>query len=250
MAKQYRVKAFSELTSVTVRTLQYYDDIGLLKPTVKTAAGHRLYSENDLLRLQQISTLKFLGLSLKAIKNIVLNPSFDIKNSLQIQEEMLAHELQRMSKASRLIQYLINSLETDNSIDWKTVINIIEVMQMSQSEHDQWERKFLNADELREFEKMVSSRTAAEWDGYHKQWLTLLDEIKKNMHQPPESDTGQQLAKKWIALVQDIYGDYPQLGAKMWLALKYDVMPKDQFPYNQEVINYMEKAKEHLLKKK
>ena len=55
MTKSYRIKAFSALTNVTVRTLHYYDEVGLLNPSGKTAAGHRLYSEKDLLILQQFT---------------------------------------------------------------------------------------------------------------------------------------------------------------------------------------------------
>jgi len=61
MDTMYRIKEFSDKTSVTVRTLQYYDDIDLLKPSSRSQAGHRLYSEGDMLKLQQITTLKFMG---------------------------------------------------------------------------------------------------------------------------------------------------------------------------------------------
>src|SRR5438445_1307000 len=164
MAKSYRIKQFSELTSVTVRSLHYYDEIGLLTPSGRTEAGHRLYSEKDLLRLQQISTLKFLGFSLDVIKSIVLKENFDIKDSLKIQAEMLFSESEKMNKAAKLIHFLINSLETDKKIDWQTVTKIIEVMQMDQLEQNQWQQKFLNPDELSDFQKLVSSRSKEEWD--------------------------------------------------------------------------------------
>src|SRR6185312_9639604 len=108
------------------RSLHYYDEIGLLKPTGRTEAGHRLYSEKDLLRLQQILTLKFLGFSLDVIKGIVLNRHFYIKSSLKIQAEMLFSEAEKIKKAEKLIYFLLNSLETDRKIDWKTVTKIIE----------------------------------------------------------------------------------------------------------------------------
>ena len=60
MSEYYRITKFSQLTSTTVRTLRYYDEVGLLKPAQKSANGHRLYSDNDLLRLMQITVLKFL----------------------------------------------------------------------------------------------------------------------------------------------------------------------------------------------
>ena len=104
MSKQYRVKAFSKLTSVTVRALQYYDEIGLLRPRQRTGSGHRLYSDEDIPRLQQITTLKFLGFSLAQIKRILSSESFDVAASLEIQGEMIAEEAVRLEKVGQLIQ--------------------------------------------------------------------------------------------------------------------------------------------------
>lgn len=250
MTKYYRIKAFSSLTSVTVRTLHYYDEIGLLKPSGKTAAGHRLYSENDLLLLEQITTLKFLGFSLDFIKSLVLNENVNIKNSLKIQAQILDEESQRMHKAAILIQYLLDLLETNNNIDWKTVTKIIEVIQMNKLKHDQWEKKFLTESEFHDFEKLTNTRSKKEWENYHKLWLSLLEEIKQNLTSDPGSEIGQMMAKKWIDLVEEIYGNYPQLRQKMWVALKSDIMPKNEFPYDQEVIDYITKATEILKTKK
>lgn len=61
--KYYQIKEISQMTSLSVRSLQYYDELGLLKPSKRSNAGYRLYSETDLLTLQQIITLKFLGFS-------------------------------------------------------------------------------------------------------------------------------------------------------------------------------------------
>ena len=66
----------SELAGVTVRTLHHYDRLGLLRPAGRTAAGHRLYADRDLARLQQIVTLKFIGLPLETrVANAGVAPS-------------------------------------------------------------------------------------------------------------------------------------------------------------------------------
>ena len=76
MTDIYRVAEFAKLAGVTVRTLQYYDRIDLLKPSDSTEGGHRLYQRSDLLRLQQILTLKWMGFKLDQIKlgHIVRGP--------------------------------------------------------------------------------------------------------------------------------------------------------------------------------
>lgn len=79
------VKEVSQLTGVSVRTLQYYDKIGLLAPTEYTAAGYRLYDNSALEKLQQILLFRELEFSLKNIKMIMDNPCFDRQKALEQQ---------------------------------------------------------------------------------------------------------------------------------------------------------------------
>ena len=65
--KLYHAREFAELAGVTVRTLHYYDRLGLLQPSYRSDAQYRLYSQRDLAQLEQIVVLKFLGLPLKSI---------------------------------------------------------------------------------------------------------------------------------------------------------------------------------------
>ena len=67
---QWRIKEISDLTKISVRMLRHYDALGLLKPSMRTSSGYRLYSEADLATLQQINALKFFGFSLSQIKTM------------------------------------------------------------------------------------------------------------------------------------------------------------------------------------
>src|SRR5437660_8343322 len=78
----YRVSEFAEKAGVTVRTLHYYDRLGLLKPSGRTDAGYRLYGERDLVRLQQIVTLKFIGMPLREIKDLLNQGDLDLAATL------------------------------------------------------------------------------------------------------------------------------------------------------------------------
>ncbi|MDQ0340515.1 DNA-binding transcriptional MerR regulator [Caldalkalibacillus uzonensis] len=82
----YTISEFADLTAVTVRTLHYYDEIGLLKPSGYNKQGHRLYTNADLIGLQKVVTLKFLGFSLDQIKQMLDEGSRDIRHSLQWQK--------------------------------------------------------------------------------------------------------------------------------------------------------------------
>lgn len=83
------VKEVSKLTGVSIRTLHYYDEIGLLHPSEITEAGYRLYDETALERLQQILLFRELEFPLKEIKGVLDAPNFDRNRALEQQIELL-----------------------------------------------------------------------------------------------------------------------------------------------------------------
>lgn len=97
------VKEVSRIAGISVRTLHYYDEIGLLRPETVTGAGYRVYGEKELVRLQQILFFRELGFQLKEIKNIMENPSFDEKEALLKQRDLLQLKRERLLGLVRLI---------------------------------------------------------------------------------------------------------------------------------------------------
>ena len=90
------VNEVSKLTGVSIRTLQYYDKIDLLSPATHTQAGYRLYDEQALETLQQILLFRELEFSLKDIKKIIENPSFNREKALQQQIDLLELKKERI----------------------------------------------------------------------------------------------------------------------------------------------------------
>lgn len=120
------VKEISDLTGISVRTLHYYDEIGLLKPTEKSEAGYRLYDDKALETLQQILFFREFDLSLKEIKAVMENPALDRNRILKMQRNMLAAKKERME---RLIAGIDNILRGDNTMDFE-VFNRSEIEDM------------------------------------------------------------------------------------------------------------------------
>lgn len=96
------VHEVSELTGVSIRTLQYYDRIGLLCPAQRSDAGYRLYSNEDLARLQQILLFRELEFSLKDIRSIIESPEFNRSRALQQQIELLKLKREHIDKLIEL----------------------------------------------------------------------------------------------------------------------------------------------------
>jgi DNA-binding transcriptional MerR regulator len=96
--RRYRVREFARLTGVTVKALQHYDRLGLLKPA-RTDAGHRLYSEPDRERLDQIVALKFFGIPLKRIQKVLAGADVPLAEALRVQREALILQRDRIDRA-------------------------------------------------------------------------------------------------------------------------------------------------------
>ena len=110
------VKEVSKLTGISVRTLHYYDEIGLLKPSMISEAGYRLYDDKALEDLQQILFFREFDMPLKNIKAIMNDPAFDRNRVLQSQRNMLAMKKERLEK---LINSIDNILGGNNDMDFE-----------------------------------------------------------------------------------------------------------------------------------
>ena len=104
------IKKVTKLTGITVRTMRYYDQIGLLPPADKTEGGHRLYGEEDLKKLQEIQFLKTLGFSLKEIKEILSEGNHDWSVGLQNQLAYISKEIEKMKEIESTLIWFIKSI--------------------------------------------------------------------------------------------------------------------------------------------
>ncbi len=94
-----QIKEFADITGVSVRTLHYYDEIGLLKPAfVDKATGYRFYDNNSLLRMQEILFYRELDFSLKSIREILLSPNYDKNKALNEQKQLLTLKKERLER--------------------------------------------------------------------------------------------------------------------------------------------------------
>ncbi|OBR95472.1 HTH-type transcriptional activator mta [Clostridium ragsdalei P11] len=138
---------FAQKSGVTLRTLRYYDKIGLLKPCAYTESGHRLYNVEDFGKLQKILTLKFIGLSLEDISKIMnydLNQG-DLKRSLQIQKKIMKEKIYHIEAVIKSIDEAVHMLDNDKELNWNKFINIISIVNTDQK----WMEQYENASNLK-----------------------------------------------------------------------------------------------------
>jgi len=106
------VKDVSEITGVSIRTLRYYDEIGLLKPTELTKAGYRLYDNKALEKLQEIMFFRELEIPLIDIKKIMDNPNYDKEQALLAQKSLLEQKRNRLNGIIELITDVMKGVNT------------------------------------------------------------------------------------------------------------------------------------------
>lgn len=106
------VKDMSKITGVSIRTLRYYDEIGLLKPTELTKAGYRLYDNKALEKLQEIMFFRELEIPLIDIKKIMDNPSYDKEQTLLAQKSLLEQKRNRLNGIIELITDVMKGVNT------------------------------------------------------------------------------------------------------------------------------------------
>lgn len=183
------VKKVSDLTGVSVRTLQYYDKIGLLSPTELTDAGYRLYDNTALERLQQILLFRELEFPLKEIKAILDSPNYDSKKALSQQIELLElkkQHLENLINFARGIK-MIGVRAVDFSAFDRTKID-----EYAKKAREQWS----DTDVYKEFIEKTKDRTQEEDELLAEGFMSLFVEFGTMKNESPDSDKAQLQVKK------------------------------------------------------
>ena len=149
------VKEISDLTGISVRTLHYYDEIGLLKPTEKSDAGYRLYDDRALEILQQILFFREFDIPLKEIKAVLENPALERNQILQMQRKML------VAKKERMFQTMFEHMPD----------NMKELAVKEFGSIEEWKKHYIKTVSSEEMQKGYAK--VVEWYGGKEQFLSV-----------------------------------------------------------------------------
>lgn len=143
MKYTYQVSEVAGISGVSIRTLHYYDAIGLLVPGRRSAAGYRLYSDEDLLRLQQILINRELGLSLDAIRRMLDDKHFDRRNALLQQRAQLQQRVEQTAAMINAIDAALAALENtamedEKMVDMKKIFNGFDPEKYAEEAEQRW----------------------------------------------------------------------------------------------------------------
>lgn len=243
---QWYVKDLSKLTGVSVQTLHHYDRIDLLKPSLRLANGYRLYSEKDLLKLQQIIALKFFGFELLQIKAL-LTANAGALEHLSVQAQYLEQKAKTLLDASKALKSIISDVRDDRSIPWKTIIELIEVYRMTQQLEHSWVKEIFTPDELKQYAifetELKTNSTPEQKAAFEKNWANLVTEIRDNLENDPQSATGIALGKKCMLLINGLYGKkYAHLRTKKFEKGFAEGKGLEETGLSKEIVAWLDKA--------
>jgi DNA-binding transcriptional MerR regulator len=249
--KLFQAREFARLSGVTVRALHHYDRLGLLKPSRHTRAGYRLYSKSDVARLEQIVALKFIGLSLKQIKQVLSRKSVDLASTLRQQRQAIEEKRNRLELAIKAIQRAEYVAAANKQPDWGTFIKIIEVINM-QSDMD-WSKKYYSEEAQQEIAKRAATIPSEVIEQVQRDWAALIQEVETAVAagEDPASEHAQAMATRWTELLKGFTGGNPEIQSglnKMYAdrANWPSSMPK---PFSDEVQAFIVAAMGHRKKK-
>jgi DNA-binding transcriptional MerR regulator len=196
--RTFKIGELAKLTGITVRTLHHYDQIGLLTPSQLTDKGHRIYTEKDIKRLQQVISLKQLGFSLVEIKELIGSQSL---NSLQIIEMQLKSVKKQIALQEDLYMKLdgiYKLMLSQEDIRVNDFINLIEVTNMVE--------QYFSKEQLERMKQKTEQFSDEEKQQIEMEWAQLIANVRRELENntPPENNRVIQLAIQWQELTNKV----------------------------------------------
>lgn len=195
----FTIGQLAKQTGVTIRTIRYYDKIGLLTPTDYKEGGHRLYSFDDLSRLQQIQSLKFIGFSLKDIADLLKLQRVEHKElseSITFKKRELLAEQMRIQQTIDQLEHMNCIISDHDQLDLKLFCFILHSIL--------WEEE--NLDESIQSDCSIHNFRNKERVRLDKEYFSLLMELKQLAanNADPESEEAFTFMKKFVSLYKQM----------------------------------------------
>jgi DNA-binding transcriptional MerR regulator len=223
-------------TGLSIRTLHYYDEIGLLSPSHRTRSGHRQYTASDVARLQQIVSLRQLGWSLGEIQGCLESPGF---SPLSVVEQHLTRVREQMAAQQQLCERLegiAGALRSGAIVSTEQFLQTIEVMTMFE--------KYYTKEQLAELKERREAMGEDAMREAEQAWKQLFDDVKAEMEKgtDPKSEAIQKLAARWRSLIDAFTGGNPGIEASLRTMYKQEPNAAGQFGIDPAVMAFMGKA--------
>ncbi|CAN5435106.1 MerR family transcriptional regulator [soil metagenome] len=232
----WKVGELARQTGLTVRTLHHYEEIGLLAPARRSESGYRLYSEEDVVRLQQIVSLRQLGLSLEEVGRYLARPGSSPLEVLELHLSRLRKQIELQQRLCARLEALAAHVRSAETLSAEEFTRTIEMMTMFE--------KYYTPEQLQELEerrRVIGDERIREVEA---EWPVLIAEMRAEMEKgtDPASERVQELARRWMGLVQEFTGGNPQIEQSVSRLYQQEPAARERMGLDPEIFGYINRA--------
>jgi DNA-binding transcriptional MerR regulator len=206
-AAAWKVGELAGRTGLSVRTLHYYDEIGLLSPSRRTEAGHRLYTAGDVVRLQQIKSLQHLGFTLREVRECLDRPDFPLGRVIQLHLSRLKERIELQERLCDLLERVAARLRSGEEVSSGEFLDtVMEVIGMSERLH-----RYYTPEQLKYLEERRREVGEERIRQAEAEWAELIERLRAEMEAgtDPSTEPVQALARRSMELVNEFTGGDP-----------------------------------------
>ncbi len=233
---ELRVGELAQQTGISVRTLHHYDEIGLLSPSRRSEAGYRLYTPNDLVRLQHILALRYLGFGLDEIRHCLIHPDYTLVRVIHLHIQRMQEQIAMQQLLCRRLEALATAFEQTDSVSVTDVTAIVEVIRTME--------QYFTPDMLQELEERRKQIGPERIQQVEAEWPRLIAEVRTAIAEgvTPDSPMAQQLARRWMDLVHAFTGGNPQIAQALNTMYQQEPATAQRYGLDDTLFRFIEQA--------
>jgi len=202
--KTFTIGELSTKTGISIRNLRYYDEINLLVPEKHPTSGHRMYKDKDVLTLQKIFSLKFLGYSLEKISELLHQSSFtmDLNKTLSLHLKALEEQKGLIEKSMNTIKRVIYLLKEEGEVDSNLLFSLIQGLPT-----EDLQKEWLERHELTDVVEELSNKSVEESIRLDEVFVQLSKKVKQLHGQPIDDPDVQEMVESYLEATTSFLGE-------------------------------------------
>jgi DNA-binding transcriptional MerR regulator len=232
----WRVGQLAKRTGLTVRTLHHYDELGIVSPRRRSAAGYRLYGEDDVARLLQVMLLRRLGLSLAEVRRSLDDPQRSLPQALRAQAARLRAQIAHQQRLLLRLESLAGRLDGDAGGAGNDVLETLEMLTMFEKHYT--EEQLATLAERRE--QLGAEHIAA----VEAEWPRLIAAVRAAMERgvDPGAAELRPLVERWQQLVREFTGGDPQIAGAVRRMYTAEPSVRQRTGLDEGIMEYVSRA--------
>jgi DNA-binding transcriptional MerR regulator len=231
-----KVGALAKQTGISVRTLHYYDEIKLLSPSRRTESGHRLYTADDIARLQQIRSLQHLGLSLDDVRACLARGDVSARQVIERHLSRVREHMALLDELRERLEGIDRFLATTGDGSVEAFLQVLEVMSKMEKHYTPEQMEWFKARREQVGEERIRQVEA--------EWPVLIAQVRAEMEAgaDPASPRVQQLARRWMALVDEFTGGNQEIGQAVQRMYEQEPEMRERTGIDMAMFDYVNRA--------